>query len=89
MKKPSYRVVMGLVLFISGLWALGADLIYGSKAQAEEYLFGLFMISISELTLTVFTIMFLLFIVLKAVFDIDPKALDKLLTKGTTKRKKK
>lgn len=50
------KLGVGLMLS-SGFVALAGDMIYGSKAKAEEYLFGLFMINLSTLAWTLFTIL--------------------------------
>ena len=79
---------MGAILFTSGVWALGADLIYGSKAAASEYAFGLFLLQGSSLMFTVVFILTIYLLITRMIAAFMPFMMRDLMREEELKKKK-
>ena len=77
-KKITFKQIQIVSLIISGVIAFVGDLIYGSKAQAEEYLFGNFMINTSVFGFTIFSIITLISLVFYALCKLNPVIMEKI-----------
>ena len=74
----TFKNIMIVLLSASGLLSLVGDLIYGSKANAEEYLFGIFMMNVSTFAFTICSIMALVSLIFMLLGKLHPIILEKI-----------
>ena len=84
------------LICISGIVPLFSDLIYGTKSNAEEYMFGVFLIGVSSFAFALFTITILLTLLFYLfITKIFPEIITRMyekerdITNSKTKRKVK
>ncbi len=73
-----FKKIAIITLIISGGLSLAADIIYGSKAQAEEYLFGNFMGNLSSFGFTIFSLITLFTLLFLVIKKLNPMIMEKI-----------
>ncbi len=83
-----FKKIAIITLAISGVLSLVADLIYGSKVKAEEYLFGNFMANLSSFSFSLFSVITLVSLVLLIIKKFGPKLIERLAYDSDYKKSK-
>ncbi len=77
-QNTKFRNIQIATLIISIVLSLVGDLIYGTKTNAEEYLFGNFIIDVSSLLFAIFSIITLFGLIYLLIGKLQPIILEKI-----------